>query len=58
MSLGATELLVVLAVLVLLFGAAQLPKLARSIGEAARELRGGLSDPAPKGSSNADPPQE
>ncbi len=44
MNIGAPELLVVLAVLMLLFGASQLPKLARSIGEAARELRGGLSD--------------
>lgn len=44
MNVGATELLVVLAVLLLLFGASQLPKLARSLGESARELRRGLSD--------------
>lgn len=40
------ELVVILAVLVLLFGASQLPKLARSIGESARELRSGFeTDP-------------
>lgn len=40
------ELVVILAVLMLLFGASQLPKLARSIGESARELRSGFeSDP-------------
>lgn len=44
-ALGATELLIIFAVLLLLVGAKQLPRLARSLGEAARELRGGLADP-------------
>ncbi len=44
MNVGAGELLVVLAVLLLLFGASQLPKLARSLGESARELRQGFED--------------
>ena len=39
MGLGATELLIVLAVVLLLFGSTQLPKLARSVGQASRELR-------------------
>ena len=38
-GLGATELLIIFAVLLLLFGSARLPKLARSIGQASRELR-------------------
>ena len=38
-GLGAPEMLIVLAVLLLLFGGAQVPKLARSIGEAHREFR-------------------
>lgn len=42
MNIGAGEMLVVLAVLLLLFGASQLPKLARSLGESARELRHGF----------------
>jgi sec-independent protein translocase protein TatA len=44
-ALGGPELLIVLAVLLLLFGGAQLPKLARSLGEAQRELRRGASAP-------------
>jgi sec-independent protein translocase protein TatA len=43
-NIGAAELLIVLAVVVLLFGSTRLPKLARSLGEAQRELRRGLRD--------------
>ena len=38
MGLGALELLIILAVVVLLFGAAKLPKLARSIGQSKKEF--------------------
>ena len=37
MSLGAPELLIVLAVVMLLFGAKKVPDLARSLGQAKRE---------------------
>jgi TatA/E family protein of Tat protein translocase len=33
MNLGITELLIVLVILVILFGAVKLPKLARSLGQ-------------------------
>jgi sec-independent protein translocase protein TatA len=36
------EALLVLLIIALLFGSSQLPKLARSLGEASRELRKGL----------------
>ena len=39
MNLGAPELLIILAVVMLLFGAAKLPKLARSLGESAKEFK-------------------
>ena len=39
MSLGAPELLIVLVLVMLLFGAAKLPKLARSLGESAKEFK-------------------
>ncbi len=42
MDLGPTELLIVLAIALLLFGGAKLPKLARSLGEASREFRKGV----------------
>jgi len=43
-SLGAGEIILVLAVVILLFGARKLPELARSIGSSARELRKGLKE--------------
>jgi sec-independent protein translocase protein TatA len=42
MDLGPTELLIVLAIALLLFGGAKLPKLARSMGEASREFKKGI----------------
>jgi len=39
LNLGPTELIIVLAIVMLLFGAARLPKLARSLGESAREFK-------------------
>ncbi len=48
LGLGTTELIVILLILLLLFGAARLPKLAKSIGESATELKkgfeGGVAD--------------
>jgi sec-independent protein translocase protein TatA len=38
------EALLVLGLIALLFGSSQLPKLARSVGQASRELRHGLHD--------------
>jgi sec-independent protein translocase protein TatA len=38
------EFLVVLAVIALLFGSTQLPKLARSLGSAKKEFESGLRD--------------
>jgi sec-independent protein translocase protein TatA len=46
------EWIVVLAVVVLLFGASQLPKLARSLGQAQKEFKRGLSEGAGDGRPN------
>jgi len=52
-GLGTPELILILLILVLLFGASQLPKLAKSIGTSARELRKGLNnDDDKKGPAN------
>jgi sec-independent protein translocase protein TatA len=42
-SIGAPELLIVLVVILVLFGGAKLPKLARSLGQAQKEFKDGLS---------------
>ena len=50
MNLGPTELIVILVIVLLLFGGAKLPKLARSLGEAKKEFEKGTADantPAP-----------
>lgn len=44
MNLGAPELLIVLAVVLLLFGARKLPDLARSLGQAQREFKEGTQE--------------
>ena len=38
-AIGTSELIIILVILVIFFGGARLPKLARSVGEAIRELR-------------------
>jgi TatA/E family protein of Tat protein translocase len=38
-DIGPGEVIIVLAVLLLVFGSSQLPKLGRSLGEAMREVR-------------------
>ena len=43
-QIGAGEIILVLAVLLLLFGAKKLPELARSLGRSAKELRDGLRE--------------
>jgi sec-independent protein translocase protein TatA len=42
MNLGAPELIIVLLVVLLLFGGTQLPKLARSLGQAKKEFEQGV----------------
>jgi sec-independent protein translocase protein TatA len=44
LDLGAPQLLIILAIVLLLFGSKKLPELSRSLGESARELRKGMRD--------------
>lgn len=46
MKLGTTELLVVLAIVVLLFGPTQIPKLSKMFGKSIKSFRDGVSDGA------------
>ncbi|NND84772.1 MAG: twin-arginine translocase TatA/TatE family subunit [Acidimicrobiia bacterium] len=43
-GLRPTELLIILAIILLLFGARKLPDLARSLGSSAKEFRKGLEE--------------
>lgn len=44
MNLGSTELIIILAIVLIVFGGAKLPKLARSLGEAQKEFKSGMDD--------------
>jgi sec-independent protein translocase protein TatA len=46
MSLGAPELIIILLIVLLIFGGAKLPKLAKSMGQAQKEFKSGLSEGA------------
>jgi sec-independent protein translocase protein TatA len=53
--MGKVEgLLILLAIILILFGAKKLPELARGVGESVRELKKGLSDSPSRGSKKAD----
>ena len=43
-DIGTTELIVVLLIVLLLFGAKKLPELSKSIGTSIKELRSGMSN--------------
>jgi sec-independent protein translocase protein TatA len=44
MNIGPTELIIVLAIVLLLFGSTRLPKLARSLGQASKEFKKGIDE--------------
>ena len=46
MNLGGPELLIILAIVLLLFGAKKLPDLARSMGKSTKEFKKGLQEGA------------
>jgi sec-independent protein translocase protein TatA len=47
MNLGGPEMLIVLAVVLLMFGAKKVPELARSLGKAQKEFKDGLTGASP-----------
>jgi sec-independent protein translocase protein TatA len=51
-NLGAPELLIILVLVLLVFGGAKLPKLARSLGQAQKEFKDGLSESAKEGDAS------
>ena len=53
-GIGAPELIVVLAILLLLFGAKKLPELSRSLGQSIKEVRNGFTDDTASTKKEAD----
>ncbi len=53
MDFGLPELIVILVILLLLFGSTRLPKLSRSIGQSAKELREGFDGKGGKNEKTA-----
>lgn len=44
MGIGIWQLLIVLAIILLIFGARRLPEIGRSLGSSAREFKEGIGD--------------
>ena len=42
--MGSTELIIILAIVVLVFGASSIPKLAKSVGEARKEFNNAIKE--------------
>lgn len=57
-NFGLTEVLVIVVVLILLFGAKRLPDLARSIGKSLQEFKKGREDGAASNDSSGDKPAD
>ncbi|MCB1246652.1 MAG: twin-arginine translocase TatA/TatE family subunit [Acidimicrobiia bacterium] len=54
-NIGGPEILVILLVVLLLFGAAKLPQLARNLGASAKEFRKGMEEGLEDDPESADP---
>ena len=56
--LSGWELLIILVIVLLIFGARKLPDLARSIGESAKELREGFQEKPEEEDTPGEPPAD
>jgi sec-independent protein translocase protein TatA len=54
-QIGLPEILLILAVLLLLFGARKLPELARSLGRSTKEFKQGMRDGSAEEPEEAEP---
>ncbi len=53
MPMGGTELLIILTIILLFFGAKRIPELARSLGKGTSEFRKGVSEDPDRGEDGA-----
>lgn len=58
LDLGAPELIIILAIVLLLFGGKKLPELSRSLGDAMRELRKGMNGDINEDKKEANKPHQ
>lgn len=58
MNLGIPELLIILGIVLLLFGARRLPDLARSLGKSTKEFKKGLQDGEDESASAKEPEEK
>lgn len=56
-SLGLPELMIILAIVVLMFGASRLPQLGRALGETVRNFKKGSEGPPKLDSGDDDKPE-
>jgi len=52
-NLGPTELIIILAIVLLLFGSRKLPDLARSLGKSSKEFKRGMAEGASEDQDNS-----
>jgi sec-independent protein translocase protein TatA len=57
-NVGPAELILILAIVVILFGAAKLPQLGKGIGEAIRNFKSAMRDGDSGASKKDDPPKQ
>ncbi len=55
-SIGAPELIIILIIVLLVFGSARLPKLARSLGQASKEFKEGVKEGSTQDPEQPGPP--
>ncbi len=53
-GLGMPEILLILVVVLLIFGAARLPEIGRALGKSMSEFKRGMQDPPEKGGPERD----
>jgi sec-independent protein translocase protein TatA len=58
LDLGAPELIIILAIVLLLFGGKKLPEVSRALGDSMKELRKGLQGDINENKKETDKPQE
>ena len=57
-GLGGTELIVILLIVLLLFGGAKLPQLAKGLGQSIKEFKNAAKDDEPGTEKKSDPGQK